>query len=423
MKVAGGLWSKYNPGIYCEYNTFCESPHLFWQMGRELALEVHLANGGVRNIDSLHQRAGSKNVIEIHGTIATATCMSSKEQVTQAEILRQWVAAREGKPDGSLRADIATDNWYPKHPETGALGRSWTAVLSSPVCLVVGTGLNVMPANMVPGLVKWRWGKLIILNLDHSGSSSAKALATQMLYSLVCAAVACGDAIYAIGGRGADGPLDSVECYYPAKDVWVPAPPLKSCSGWLAATGAWQGVCVAGGDRDEANLDCLDSVEFFQPSLRRWIPLPPMGTARWASAAAFMASAAAFTEGAAFVAGGYGRGEKVLSSVECLALGEKGWRRLPCLPTPRAAHAMSAVAGKLYVAGGHGLEDQPLYSVERFDLYLGCWEAGGNDGVDRSDAGFVQPFAKLVGCHFRLRGVCHGKPRMLRAWAVRLWCR
>ena len=69
-----------------------------------------------------------------------------------------------------------------------------------------------------------------------------------------------------------------------------------------------------------------------------------MGTARWASAAAFTASAAPFTEGAAFVAGGYGRGEKfgekalysvlvrcfqalfleVLSSVECLALGSKG---------------------------------------------------------------------------------------------------
>lgn len=169
-----------------------------------------------------------------------------------------------------------------------------------------------------------------------------------------------------------------MECYYPAKDVWVPAPPLKSCSGWLAATGAWGGVCVAGGDRDEANLDYLDSVEFFQPSLRCWIPLPPMGTARWASAAAFTASAAPFTEGAAFVAGGYGRGEKfgekVLSSVECLALGSKGWRRLPCLPSPRAAHAMSAVAGKLYVAGGLGLKDQPLYSVERFDLHLGRWE-------------------------------------------------
>ena len=133
------------------------------------------------------------------------------------------------------------------------------------------------------------------------------------------------------------------------------------------------------------------------------------------------------------MAGGYGRGEKfgekalysvlvitmlsgiileVLSSVECLALGSKGsqtqifrsqsvhqtlssawianemrrWRRLPCLPSPRAAHAMSAphtrkrmhkrpprlivlrevlkcvraitrVAGKLYVAGGLGLKE------------------------------------------------------------------
>ena len=32
-------------------------------------------------------------------------------------------------------------------------------------------------------------------------------------------------------------------------------------------------------------------------------------------------------------------------------------------------------------------QDQPLYSVERFDLYLGCWEAGGNDGVDRRYTG------------------------------------
>jgi len=223
FRSAGGLWSKYDPRIYCEYNHFCESPPLFWQMGRELALDIHLANEGsmnlqdglkeaepnaahkalvdlqelgklqtviTQNIDSLHQRAGSKQVIEIHGTMATARCMDSGKKVKQTEILRQWMASREGKPESTLRSDIATDMWVPRHPETngilkpnvtmfgealpaGALTASWGAVMGSPVCLVVGTGLTVAPANMVPGLVKWRFGTLIVLNMDNSGASSA----------------------------------------------------------------------------------------------------------------------------------------------------------------------------------------------------------------------------------------------------------
>ncbi|CAJ1360516.1 unnamed protein product [Effrenium voratum] len=145
---------------------------------------------GAKNIDSLHQRAGSHHVIEIHGTMATARCMETGKQVPQSEILRQWVAAREGKPDSTLRPDIATDMWVPKHPDTGgvlkpdvtmfgealpagAFGSSWWSVLSSPVCLVVGTGLNVFPANLVPGMVRWRFGTLIVLNKDSSGASSA----------------------------------------------------------------------------------------------------------------------------------------------------------------------------------------------------------------------------------------------------------
>lgn len=218
FRSPGGLWSKYDPTVYCEYGTFCERPHMFWQMGRELALLVHEANGGgdlrgglkeaapnaahralvdletmgllgtviTQNIDSLHQRAGSSRVIEIHGTMATASCMDSGRQVSQSEILRQWVSFRDANPG----ATIATDRWVPRHPETGgvlkpdvtmfgealpagALGASWRAVLWSRVCLVVGTGLNVIPASMVPGLVKWRYGTLIILNLDSSGAESA----------------------------------------------------------------------------------------------------------------------------------------------------------------------------------------------------------------------------------------------------------
>lgn len=219
FRSPGGLWSKYNPMVYCEYNNFLQNPHMFWQMGRELALKIHETNGGgefrdglkeakpnaahralveleqlgklgtviTQNIDSLHQHAGSTSVIEIHGTIATATCMSSGKQVEQAELLRQWVAFKEANPT----ARIETDGWVPHHQETGgvlkpdvtmfgealptgAFGASWKTVLAAQVCLVVGTGLNVFPANLVPGLVRWRpFGKLIILNLDHSGAEKA----------------------------------------------------------------------------------------------------------------------------------------------------------------------------------------------------------------------------------------------------------
>lgn len=219
FRSPGGLWSKYDPFVYCEYNNFLRSPHQFWQMARELALQVHHANGGgediseglkeaepnaahkalvaleregllstviTQNIDSLHQRAGSGSVIEIHGTMATASCIQTGQQVEQSEILRQWAKFKKENPD----ARIETDGWTPRHPQTngvlkadvtmfgealptGALARSIRAVLGSSVCLVVGTGLNVFPAAVVPGRVKWRFGTLIVLNMDDSGASQA----------------------------------------------------------------------------------------------------------------------------------------------------------------------------------------------------------------------------------------------------------
>lgn len=180
----------------------------------------------------------------------------------------------------------------------------------------------------------------------------------------VCSAVACGEAIYAIAGRGSDGPLRSVECYYPARDLWLPAPPLQRCSGWVCATGAWGGVFVAGGE--DTQTATTEAVEFSQPQMKSWIQLPPMRQVRWAAAAAC-------SQDVAFVAGGYG--EEVLASVECLVFGMLSWQKVPPLLTPRAAHTMTALGGKLYVAGGYGPEERPLRSLERFDPHVGSWEA------------------------------------------------
>lgn len=200
-------------------------------------------------------------------------------------------------------------------------------------------------------------------------SGTTQCCAPMLTPRAVCAAVACGESIYAIAGRGAKGALNTVECYNPLQNVWLPAPPLQFCSGWVAATGAWAGICVAGGEADDSTSD---SVEYLQPNLRSWVQLPPMTRPRWAAAAATTAEIA-------FVAGGHGitaaDSVEVLRDFECLTLGADEWQRLPPMLVPRAAFALAAVSGKIYAVGGYGERDQPLNSLERFDLRMGCWEA------------------------------------------------
>mmetsp|Transcript_15934 Transcript_15934/g.53326 ORF Transcript_15934/g.53326 Transcript_15934/m.53326 type:complete len:92 (-) Transcript_15934:1122-1397(-) len=67
--------------------------------------------------------------------------------------------------------------------------RATQAVLASSVCIVVGTSLQVAPANLVPGMIHTRFGKLIVCNLDDSGKESADVFlqgrATETLPALV----------------------------------------------------------------------------------------------------------------------------------------------------------------------------------------------------------------------------------------------
>ena len=48
FRSPGGLWSRYDPAVYCEYNTFVGQPHLFWEMATELTRDIHITNGGTQ---------------------------------------------------------------------------------------------------------------------------------------------------------------------------------------------------------------------------------------------------------------------------------------------------------------------------------------------------------------------------------------
>ena len=92
---SGGLWEKFNPEEYASIVSFQSRPEKFWKMYKELSKLVfsakpnpaHLALAQLeymnklktiitQNIDILHTKAGNSNVLEIHGTGATAHCLS-----------------------------------------------------------------------------------------------------------------------------------------------------------------------------------------------------------------------------------------------------------------------------------------------------------------------------------------------------------
>eukprot|EP00397_Hematodinium_sp_SG-2012_P047281 GEMP01053712.1.p1 GENE.GEMP01053712.1~~GEMP01053712.1.p1 ORF type:complete len:339 (+),score=58.41 GEMP01053712.1:71-1018(+) len=247
FRSPGGLWEKYDPGLYCDYGVFKRKPELFWRMARELVLDIHLTNGGTeedvragnlryaqpneshralkdledmkllttvmtQNIDGLHTKAGNMSVIEIHGTDSTSSCMQCSHKVPQQHVVNQWVASMSsGRTQTSssveaLRQSIQTDGFVPKCEKcrgvlkadvtffgeglpAGALWNSMTSVLGAGVCLVIGSSLQVVPANMIPSMVKWRFGTMIVLNADESGKDSAhihiQGSATEVMPRLV----------------------------------------------------------------------------------------------------------------------------------------------------------------------------------------------------------------------------------------------
>src|SRR5437899_1107782 len=102
-----GLWAQFDPFDYGSIESFRADPARVWHfyalrfeaLSRAEPNAAHLAlaelerRGLVRavitqNIDRLHERAGSQNVIEVHGSIRTSSCLSCGERVPFDEVVR-----------------------------------------------------------------------------------------------------------------------------------------------------------------------------------------------------------------------------------------------------------------------------------------------------------------------------------------------
>jgi len=184
-----GLWRKYNPMTLATIDAFYQNPKLVWEWYEERRQNILAAdpNPGhkaiaeleqykqvsvlTQNIDGLHQRAGSTRVYELHGSIITIKCTvcDFKDKITSSFSQLPPLC----KCGNILRPDIV---WFgeplPQDTWQSALVKS----SSCDVMVVVGTSLEVSPANLLPAYAKQHGALMIEINPDETPMSSSMDL-------------------------------------------------------------------------------------------------------------------------------------------------------------------------------------------------------------------------------------------------------
>jgi NAD-dependent deacetylase len=183
-----GLWEIYNPMEVASLTAFRYNPQKFFEWSRFLAAAIlhaepndahyalaKLEEAGylqgiiTQNIDNLHFRAGSINVLEIHGHIREATCINCFNKVVLTDQIKQFVEKKIipycEKCGGILKPDfVLFGEQLPYKVVQEA--RSW--IRSSKLILVLGSSLEVVPVAYFPVEALNAGAHLIIINNEKT---------------------------------------------------------------------------------------------------------------------------------------------------------------------------------------------------------------------------------------------------------------
>jgi NAD-dependent deacetylase len=180
-----GLWRKYDPMQLATIDAFFDNPKLVWEWYEERRKNIlnaqpnagHMAIAQLekykevvvltQNIDGLHQRAGSTNVLELHGSIIRIKC-------TDCDFKDEITTSFEDLPPscscGSiLRPDVV---WFGEPLPQDVWQKAICHASSCDVMIIAGTSLVVSPANSLPVYAKQNNSMLIEVNPEETLMSS-----------------------------------------------------------------------------------------------------------------------------------------------------------------------------------------------------------------------------------------------------------
>ncbi len=186
--TGSGLWTRYLPMEVASLTAFRRHPERFFEWLRPLADHMLRAKPNpahyalaqaesqgrlqviiTQNIDGLHQRAGSQNVLEVHGTLSTMTCIGCYQQYESAAFTPDYLDAgiiprcpacgKILKPDAILfEEQLPAVTWT----------KARQACESCDLMIVIGSSLIVMPVASLPLKALKNGAKLIIINFTKT---------------------------------------------------------------------------------------------------------------------------------------------------------------------------------------------------------------------------------------------------------------
>ncbi|MEA2283208.1 MAG: NAD-dependent deacetylase [Solirubrobacteraceae bacterium] len=178
-----GLWANVDPMAVAHISVWRSDPAGFWAFyGQRFArLEGKLPNAAHRalaaleqagrldavitqNIDGLHAAAGTRELIEVHGSIRTASCLADGRTYPLAETRRRLAAAADGVPRCDCGAPLKPDVvLFGELLDEAAITRAGELARGAELMIVVGSSLEVQPVAGLPELTLGSGGRLAVV--------------------------------------------------------------------------------------------------------------------------------------------------------------------------------------------------------------------------------------------------------------------
>ena len=179
-----GLWNRFRPEELATPEAFERDPELVWKWydwRRQLIARAEPNEGHriiadmekrfkdfwliTQNVDGLHQRAGSKKVIELHGSIWKLRCTSCGHELTSFEAPLRKLPPLCERCSSLLRPGVV---WFGEPLPRSAIEKATEVSSQADVFLVVGTSAKVYPAAQLPLIAKSGGAKVIEVNPEET---------------------------------------------------------------------------------------------------------------------------------------------------------------------------------------------------------------------------------------------------------------